>query len=160
SPFLNLLDDDRIQDMLQLMGRQASDALTPAVAREVCVRTGSRALLTGSIARLGTHYVLGLRAQDCHSSVELANDQIEAASREDVLPALDAMTARVRRTLGESLSSLEKHDAPLSQVSTRSLDALQAYTQGWDAFKTNGDAAALVLYKRAVELDPEFALAH
>ena len=160
SPFLNIVPDQKLGETLKLMGRAPGDPLTPQLARDACVRTGSKAMLTGSISTLGSHYVLGLRAQECYSGANLAEEQEQAARKEDVLKALDQAAARVRRTLGESLSTVQKYDVPVEQTTTSSLEALQAYSLGLKSFQEKGDAAAMVFHKRAVELDPEFAMAY
>ena len=160
SPFLNILPERKLNETLKFMGRSAGEPITASLAHEVCVRTNSRVVLTGTISRLGSEYVLGLRGQDCHSGADLANEQVEAPRKEDVLKALDKATASVRQTLGESLSTLLKHDVPVGQATTSSLEALHAYDSAWDTFLTDGDAARLVMLKRAVELDPEFATAY
>jgi eukaryotic-like serine/threonine-protein kinase len=160
SPFLNILPDATLNETLKLMGNAPGVALTPQRALDACVRTSSKAILTGSISRLGNQYVLGLRAQDCYSSVDLANEQVDAPRKEDVLKALDKASARVRQRLGESLSMVQKYETPLEQTTTSSLDALQAYSLGLKTFREQGDAAAIVFHKRAVELDPNFAMAH
>lgn len=160
SPYLDLVSDDRIQRTLQLMGRPPDAHLTPEVAREVCERTGARAVLEGSIARLGSEYVLGLRARDCHTGEALDEEQVQAAKKEDVLTALDRVAKRFRTRVGESLATLEKHDTPLVEATTPSLEALKAYSMGMRINATQGEAAAVPLFKRAIELDPKFALAH
>jgi serine/threonine protein kinase/tetratricopeptide (TPR) repeat protein len=160
SPFLTVLPDQKLSETLKLMGRAPGDTLTPKLARDACVRTGSKAMLSGSISRLGSQYVLGLRAQECYSGSDLAQEQVEASRKEDVLKALDKAATNVRRTLGESLSTIEKYDAPAERTTTPSLEALQAYTHGHASFLQTGDAASIVFMKRAVELDPEFAMAY
>ena len=160
SPYLDLVSDDRIQRTLQLMGRPPDAHLTPEVAREVCERTGARAVLEGSIARLGSEYVLGLRARDCHTGEALDEEQVQAAKKEDVLTALDRVAKRFRTRVGESLATLEKHDTPLVEATTPSLEALKAYSMGMKINASQGEAAAVPLFKRAIELDPQFALAH
>ena len=159
SPFLSIVPEESVRETLKLMG-QAGAPLTPERAREVCVRTNTAAVLTGSISRLGSHYVIGLRGQDCRSGTDLANHQVEAARMEDVLKALDTASSVVRRALGESMSSVAKFAVPLEQATTPSLEAFQAYSMGVARFLESGDEASIVYFKRAVELDPGFALVY
>jgi len=158
SPFLGLLSEHKVNETLKLMGRPAGDRLTPEVTREVCQRTGSKAMLTGSIAGLGSQYVIGLKAVDCNTGDVLAEAQEQAAGKERVLKALDSAAVSVRGKLGESLSSVQKYATPVEEATTPSLEALQAYSQGWKMRFVKGDMAALPFYKRAVELDPNFAM--
>jgi len=160
SPFLNLLSERRVNETLKLMGRPAGDRLTPEVTREVCQRTGSKAMLTGSIAGLGSQYVVGLKAVDCNTGDVLAEAQQQAAGKEVVLKALDNAATSLRSKLGESLMSVQKYETPLEEATTLSLDALKAYSLGVKAVYAKGFAAALPFYKRAVELDPSFAQAY
>ncbi|HEV3483362.1 MAG TPA: protein kinase, partial [Candidatus Acidoferrales bacterium] len=160
SPFLNILSEEKIRETLQQMTRSPGQRLTRDLAREVCQRAGSKAYLEGSIATLGTQYVIGLEALNCASGDVLARQQITAAGKEQVLPALGQAAAKLRNEVGESLSSVQKFDVPLEQATTNSLEALQAYTLGFTTFRENGDAEAIPFYKRAVELDPHFALAY
>ena len=160
SPFLNLLSADRVNATLKLMGRPAGDRLTPEVAREVCQRTDSKAMLTGSIAGLGSQYVIGLKAVNCNSGDVLAEAQEQAAAKEAVLKALDAAAISLRGKLGESLSSVQKYATPLEEATTSSLDALKAYSLGEKTGSVKGATAALPFVKRAAELDPNFAMAY
>jgi DNA-binding winged helix-turn-helix (wHTH) protein len=160
SPFLQLVSDDRVHEALTLMGQSANARLTPEVAREVCERTGSAAMIEGSIASIGTQYVLGLRARDCQTGEILADEQGQAPKKEEVLKALGRMAASVRTRLGESLVTIEQHNVPLEMATTPSLDALKAYSTAMRVNLTGGYAAAFPLFRRAVELDPQFALAH
>jgi serine/threonine protein kinase/tetratricopeptide (TPR) repeat protein len=160
SPFLNLLSDRKVNETLKLMGRPAGDGLTPEVTREVCLRTGSKAMLTGSIAGLGSQYVIGLKAVNCDTGDVLAEAQEQAAGKEAVLKALDAAALSLRGKLGESLSSGEKYATPVEEVTTPSLEALKAYSLGVEALYRKGAAEALPFLKRAVELDPNFAAAY
>ncbi len=160
SPFLQLVSDDRVRQALTLMGQSANARLTPEVAREVCERTGSAAMIEGSIASIGTQYVLGLRAKDCQTGEILADEQGQAPKKEDVLKALGRMAASVRTRLGESLVTIEQHNVPLEMATTPSLDALKAYSTAMRANLAGGYAAAFPLFRRAVELDPQFALAY
>ena len=160
SPFLNLLSDQRVDETLRLMGRSPDDRLTANVTREVCQRTGSKAVLTGSIAGLGSQYVIGLKAVNCITGDVLAEAQEQAAGKEGVLKALDNAAVSLRSKLGESLSSVEKYATPLADVTTPSLEALKAYSLGRKTRLTKGDTACLRFYKRALELDPNFASAY
>jgi eukaryotic-like serine/threonine-protein kinase len=160
SPFLSLIQDDRIQQVLREMGQPVDARLTPPVAREICVRTESAAVLDGSIAPLGSQYVINLRARDCQSGKVLAEEQVQAARKEDVLHALDQIAGRFRTRLGESLSSVEKYDTPLAGVTTSSLEALKAYSLGGKMESEGLQTGALPFYSKAVELDPNFAIAY
>jgi serine/threonine protein kinase/Flp pilus assembly protein TadD len=160
SPFLNLLSDDRVGETLNFMTRLASTPLTPEIAREVCLRNDGRAYVVGSIATLGSEYVLGLKAVNCQNGETLAQQQVTAAPKERVLPALGDAAVRLRSELGESRSTVKKFDVPLEQATTSSLEALKAYTKGIRAGRSEGDMAALPLLKLAVEIDPSFALAN
>ena len=160
SPFFYLVPDRKVNATLKLMGRPSDGRLTPQVAREVCVRTASTAMLTGSIAKLGSQYVIGLKAVSCNNGDLLAEAQESAASKDDVLKALDAGAITLRGQLGESLSSVEKYATPLKDATTPSLEALKAYSLGLKTNLAKGDTAALPFFKRAVELDPSFAVAY
>ena len=160
SPFLSLISEQRIQHTLSLMG-QASDArFTPELAREVCERTASAAVLDGSIANLGSQYVLGLRAKNCRTGDILDEEQVEVARKEDVLNALTEIASKFRRRVGESLVTVEKHDTPLAEATTPSLEALKAYSIGWKVVASRGGDAAVPFFKHAVEIDPQFAAAY
>ena len=159
SPFLSLVTDEQIQQTLGLMGK--SDArLTPAVAREVCQRRGSTAVLNGSIAQIGTPYLLTIKAVNCTSGEVLSSTEAQAADKNQVLGALGSAAADIRRRLGESIVSLRKYNAPLAQVTTSSLPALQAYSQATKALLEKGGTAPIPFLKRAIELDPNFAIAY
>ena len=160
SPFLALVSERRVNDTLKLMGRTAGDRLTPEVTREVCQRTGSKAMLVGSIAGLGSQYVIGLKAVNCNTGDVLAEAQEQAASKETVLKALDAAAVSLRSKLGESLSSVEKYATPVEEATTLSLEALKAYSLGVKTVSAEGGKAALPFFKRAAELDPNFAMAY
>jgi hypothetical protein len=129
SPFLNVLSDEKVSETLKLMNRSPHDRQTQDVAREICLRTGSKAMLAGSIASLGHHYAISLKAVNCQSSDSLGAAEAEAESREKVLAALGQAATELRGKLGESLASIRKFDKPLEQVTTSSLEALQAYTE-------------------------------
>ena len=158
SPFLALLSERRVNETLKLMGRSPDDHLTANVTREVCERTGSKAMLTGSIAGLGSQYVIGLKAVNCNTGDVLAEVQEQAADKEAVLKALDAAAISMRSKLGESLSSVEKYATPVEEATTPSLEALKAYSQGVKTVWAKGFIAALPFFKRAVDLDPSFAM--
>ena len=160
SPFLQLVSGRKVNQILKLMGRQAGDRLTPEVTREVCQRARNKAMLTGSIARLGSQYVIGLKAVDCNTGDVLAEAQEQAAGKEAVLKALDKAAVSMRSKLGESLSSVEKYATPLVEATTPSLEALKAFSLGHKTHFAKGNTAALPFYKRAVELDPNFAMAY
>jgi eukaryotic-like serine/threonine-protein kinase len=160
SPFLSLISEERIQHTLTLMGQPTGGALTAAVAREVCQRMASTAVLEGSIASLGSRYVLGLRAVDCRDGEVLDAEQMQAATKEDVLNVLSQIASRFRRRVGESRSMVRKHDTPLVEVMTPSLEALKIYSAGWKSLSSTGPATALPLFQRATEIDPQFAMAH
>jgi len=158
SPFLDLVSERRVNETLKLMGRPAGDRLTPEVTQEVCQRTGSNAMLTGSIAGLGSQYVVGLKALNCSTGDVLAEAQEQAVGKEAVLRTLDKAAISLRSKLGESLSSVQKYATPVEQATTPSLEALKAYSLGRKANLAKGNTAALSFYKRAVELDPNFAM--
>ena len=158
SPFLSLLSDERIRRTLPLMNQPADARLTPDVARVVCVRTGGAAVLQGSIAALGSQYVLGLHATNCATGDILADEQAQASRKEDVLSTLSQMATRFRTRVGESLATIERYSTPL-EATTPSLEALQAYSAGMKA-AVAGSVRALPLFQRAVAIDPDFALAH
>ncbi len=160
SPFLSLISEERIQKELELMQQPPDARLTPDVAQNVCVRTASAAVLDGSIAMLGSQYVLGLRATNCSTGDILADEQAQAARKEDVLGALSQIAIRFRTRVGESLATVEKHSMPLVEATTSSLEAWKAFGTASRAYHSSGNATALPLFKRAVEIDPDFAIAH
>ena len=160
SPFLSLISDERIQQMLKLMAKPADARLTPEVSREICERTASAAVLDGSIASLGSQYVLTLLAKDCRTGDVLDEEQVQAARKEDVLNALSQIASRFRTRVGESLSTVKSHDTPLAEATTPSLEALKAYSAGWQASFSSGSATAVPFLKRAIEIDPNFASAY
>ena len=144
---------------MQYMGRSGDTPLTVEVADTICLRTGGKAILKGSISRIGSHYVLGLHALDCMSGKALGNEQEEADNREHVLKSLGVTAARMRAHLGESLASIEKYNAPAEQATTASLDALQAYSAGMRTRAKEGENAAIPFFRKATDLDPNFAMA-
>jgi tetratricopeptide (TPR) repeat protein/tRNA A-37 threonylcarbamoyl transferase component Bud32 len=161
SPFLNLLSDDRLGQTLSLMGKPKDTRLTPELARELCQRTASTAVLDGSIAQVGTQYLLTLKAVNCSNGESLASTQAQVGDKNRVLDALGKVTSEIRSKLGESLSSVQRFDTPLEQATTPSLEALKAYSLGQEVLGEKGDpAAAVPLFERAVRLDPNFAVAY
>jgi serine/threonine protein kinase/tetratricopeptide (TPR) repeat protein len=160
SPFLNILSDQKAKETLTMMGRPAGERLSEETAREICQRTASAAVLTGSISSLGSEYVVGLKAVNCRTGDRLAQEQVQAAKKEDVLKALDQMAVKLRTTLGESLSTVQKYDTPLLEATTSSLEALKAFSLGMKTNFEKGNVSAIPFYKRAVELDPNFAAAY
>jgi serine/threonine protein kinase len=161
SPFLSLISEERIRSTLALMNQPADARLTPDIARGVCVRTASAAVLEGSIAALGSQYVLGLRARNCTTGDILADEQAQAARKEEVLSTLSQIATRFRTRVGESLATIEKHSMPLMEGTTPSLEAFQAFSVGQSATRATFDwRRRLPHYQRAIALDPEFAMAH
>lgn len=160
SPFLSLISEERIQHVLRLMGQSPGTRLTPEIARELCDRTGSAVVLDGSIARLGSQYVLGLRATNCTTGDILDEEQAQAARKEQVLAALSQIASKFRTRVGESLATVEKHNTPLAEATTPSLAALKSYSTALKVLFSTGSAAALPLFQRATEIDPQFAAAH
>jgi tetratricopeptide (TPR) repeat protein len=160
SPFLNLIPDQQVEATLGLMGRQPTDALTPEIAREVCLRTGAKAMLGGTIANLGNTYVLTLAAQNCLSGEIIAEEQVLASGKEDVITALGQAASAFREKLGESLAMVQRYDQNIEAATTSSLEALKAYSQGMTTRRTHGDFDSVPFFRRAIELDPNFALAH
>jgi eukaryotic-like serine/threonine-protein kinase len=159
SPFLKVASDVQVGEMLRRMDHAPNDALTRDLAREVCVRMGGKAILVGSISSLGSHYVVGLQALGCASGEMLASGQAEAASKENVLRALNGVISQVRGKVGESLASLQKYDFP-ADTTTKSLEALKAFSMGQKALRESGESEAIPFFRQAVQLDPDFALAY
>ena len=160
SPFLTVVADQQVQSTLRLMGREPMTPLAGEVGRELCQRVGAKALLGGSIAMLGSSYVLTLNAQDCLTGRVLAEHQVQSDSKENVLKALGTGVSALRERLGESLASIQRYDSKVEEASTKSLDALKAYSQGVRTRRTSGDFDSVPFFRRAIELDPEFALAY
>jgi eukaryotic-like serine/threonine-protein kinase len=160
SPFLELISQGKVNQTLKLMGRSAGDLVTPEVAREVCQRTGSKAMITGLIANLGSQYVIDLEAVDCNTGDVLAEAQEQASAKEAALKALDKTAISLRSKLGESLASVQEYATPLSEATTPSLEALKAYSLGRKTGNEKGENASLPFFERAVEIDPKFALAY
>ncbi len=157
SPFLNVVSDQKVGATLKLMTHPPDTKLTPDVARELCQRVGSQAYLAGSIASLGSQYVLELKAVNCENGDTLAQEQATAAAKEKVLDALGEAASKLRGELGESIVTVRKLDVPLYEATTSSLEALKAYTLGLKEDKQKGSSAALPYFQRAIELDPNFA---
>ena len=161
SPYLRILSDQEVRDTLRSMERKPDQRLTQDVARELCQRAGSKVAIGGSIVNLGSEYVVGVNAVNCLTGASVFQDQMHANRKEEVLNGLDAVASRLRRKLGESLSSIQRFDAPASlDVSTRSFEAFRAWTDGGKAVVQTSRAAGVPFFLRAVELDPDFALAH
>jgi len=159
SPFLNVASDLKVSEVLGRMGRSPNDPLTREVAREACLRLGGKAILAGSISSMGSHYVVGLQVLGCGNGDILAASQVEAANKEGVLKAVNGVASQVRGKVGESLSSLEKYDFPVD-TTTKSLAALKAFSLGLRASRERGEGEAIPFFRDAIQLDPEFALAH
>ncbi|MBX3701191.1 MAG: protein kinase [Dokdonella sp.] len=161
SPYLGLVPESRLRQGLALMDLDADARLDDATARELCQRLGGSAVVTGSIAQVGTPYQLALRAVDCGSGQTLASTEVDASDRDRVLAALGQASSRLRSRLGESLASVRRFDTPLEQATTRSLDALKSYSEGLRVMTSGaGDDGAIALFQRALGFDPEFALAY
>ena len=160
SPFLNVLSERRVSSTLKMMDKPPDARLTHEVAREVCLRSNSKALLEGSIGSVGTHYLIGLKAINCQTGDNIASAQVEAANRDNVLKRLGEVGDELREKLGESLISVKRFNKPLDQVTTSSLDALQAYSIGRSMQALKGDGESVAYHKRAIELDPNFARAY
>ena len=160
SPFLQVIPSAQVQQTLAFMGRQPNERLTTDVARDLCQRIGSKALLSGSIASLGSQYVVDLSAINCQTGGSLAQEQAQATSKEQVLGALGGAVSKIRGHLGESLASVQEFDVPIDQVTTSSLDALKAFSMGNAEFDQGRQLGSLPFYRRAVELDPNFAWAY
>ena len=160
SPFVNVMSDVQVQATLKLMTLPADARLTPDVARELCERAGARAYIGGSIASLGSEYVIGLKAVNCASGDTLVQEQVTAEGKEKVLNAVGDAAAKLRGELGENISTVQKLDVPLAQATTSSLEALQAYSLGDRANDQEGAVASLPYLQRAIQLDPGFALAY
>jgi eukaryotic-like serine/threonine-protein kinase len=160
SPFLKVFPDDRAHEYLLLMQRSPGDGITRPIARQIAEREQLKALVAGSITSLGRHYVVGLEAVNAHTGDVMAREQVEVPSKEQVLTSLGAAASRLRRQLGESLASIQRYDVPLPQATTPSLDALHAYALAIDEGRINDQRLESIPHlKRAIELDPHFALA-
>ncbi|MBI3474270.1 MAG: protein kinase [Acidobacteria bacterium] len=160
SPFLNVVPEEEVQNTLRFMGRPPDERITSALGREICERQNNQAMLTGSIESLGKQYIIGLDATNCRTGRSLAREQVQAADRETVLRVVGSVASQLRRKLGESLASVQKFDTPIEQATTSSLEALKAFSLG-DVQRAKGsDMDAIPFYKRAIELDPNFAMAY
>ena len=160
SPFLNVVPQETVARTLRLMGRAADERITGDMGREVCQRQGIRAMLAGSISLLGSAYVVTLDALNCQSGESLASDQFQPRSKEDVLPEMGNAVTRMRQKLGESIKSIQKFDTPLEQATTSSLEALKAFSSGSVERDKGAEAESVPFFKRAIELDPNFAMAY
>jgi len=160
SPYLAVLPEQRVQGTLRLMGRQPTDKLTRDVARDLCQRTASKAMVAGSISQLGSSYVISLDVTNCRTGDTIEKAQVQAPSKDDVLKALGTAAQNLRRNLGESLSSIERYDAPVQGATTASLEALKSYSLALATRRQQGDAASVPFFRKAIEQDPNFALAH
>ena len=160
SPYLNIFPDDRVHETLKFMGRQPNERVTRDIAKEICQRNGIKAMILGSIAGLGSHYVVTLDALNAADGTSIAKEQVEADSKEHVLTALGKAATSIREKLGESLASIKKYDAPVEQATTSSLDALKAYTQATELFQQGDNEGAIPWFKKAIEIDPNFAMAY
>ncbi len=160
SPYINVFPDQKVRQTLQFMGRSPDDRVSSEVGREICLRDGIKAMLNGSIANIGSQYVISLDAVNASSGESLAREEIQAGSKEDVLNAMHKAGTSLRRKLGESLASIQKYDKPLSEATTSSLQALKALSLGDIEHNSGDEFKALPLYQRAVELDPNFAMAY
>jgi len=160
SPFLSIIPDQQIQQTLLLMGQKPDVKLTPEIGRELCQRIPSAAVLDGSIARIGTQYLLTLKAVNCVSGKSLASTEAQASDENHVLGALGKASVELRNKLGESLSTVQKFDTPLEHATTPSLEALKAFSSGIQVINTTGSDAAIPFFQHAIELDPKFALAY
>jgi tetratricopeptide (TPR) repeat protein len=160
SPFLSIISDQQVQQTLQMMGQKADAKLTAQITQEVCQRAASAAALQGSIAQIGTQYLLTLKAVNCVSGASLASTEAQASDKNHVLNALGKAASEIRNKLGESLSTVRRFDTPLEQATTPSLEALKAFSSGSKVLSATGPAAAIPFFKQAIELDPNFALAY
>jgi eukaryotic-like serine/threonine-protein kinase len=160
SPFLNIYSDERVREALRFMGRSPDERVTKDIAREICQRQGHKALLAGSISSLGSHYVITLDAINAQSGESISREQVEADSKEQVLSALGRAALALREKLGESLSSIRNHTVPIEQATTSSLEALKAYALGNEARAKGKTDEEITFYKRAIELDQNFAMAY
>jgi serine/threonine protein kinase/tetratricopeptide (TPR) repeat protein len=160
SPYLNIVPDQTIRKALQFMGRSSDERVTGNVAREICEREHIKAMLSGSIATLGSQYVVALDASNCATGDSLAREQVTAATKESVLAAVGKAASSLRGKLGESLASIQKFDTPVTEATTSSLEALKAYAAADEMRNGGNEAESIPLFQHAVELDPNFAMAH
>jgi eukaryotic-like serine/threonine-protein kinase len=160
SPYLNIVPDQTVRKALQFMGRSKDERVTGSVAREICEREHIKAMLSGSIATLGSEYVVAIDATNCATGDSLAREQVTAASKEAVLPAVGKAASSLRGKLGESLASIQKFDTPVTEATTSSLEALKAFAAADQMRNGGGEAESIPLFQRAVDLDPNFAMAY
>jgi eukaryotic-like serine/threonine-protein kinase len=160
SPYLNVFPQERVRDTLKFMGRSPDERLTPDLARDVCQREGIKAVLNGAISSIGTQYVVDVNAVNCQTGDTLAHEQVSADKKEQVLGAVGKAASSLRSKLGESLASVQKFDAPVEEATTSSLEALKAFSLGEEERAKANEFAAIPLYRHAVELDPNFAIAY
>ena len=160
SPFLSIVSEQQLQQTLQMMGQNPDEKITPEIARELCQRVGSAAVLDGTVAQIGTQYLLTVKAVNCVSGESLASTEATASDKNHVLDALGKVSVELRNKLGESLSTVRKYDTPLEEATTPSLEALKALSSGNRVLFATGSSAAIPFYKHAIELDPKFALAY
>ena len=159
SPFLNVLSDRKVSESWEMMGHSTSERITLDAGRELCLRTGSKAVLSGTISSLGSHYLIDLNAVACGTGDTLAQAQVEAGSKEDILKVLSQASSSLRNKLGESLPSVQKFDVPI-EATTSSLEALKNYSLGMKISRAKGDAPSIPFLKQAVQLDPNFPMAY
>jgi eukaryotic-like serine/threonine-protein kinase len=160
SPFLSIISDERIQQTLEMMGQKPDAKLTPEIARELCQRAGSAAVLDGSITQIGAPYLLTVKAVNCATGETLASTEVQASDKNHVLDALGSAASKIRNRLGESIGTVQKFDAPLEQATTPSLEALKAFSSGRRVLITEGSGAAIPFFSHAIDLDPKFAVAY
>ena len=160
SPFLDILSEDRVHDALRLMDKSPEERVTREIAREICERQGIKAMLIGSISGVGNHYVISLEALNAKTGDTIASDQAEAEGKDQVLKSLGTAASRLREKLGEELSSIQKFDAPIEQVTTSSLEALRYYSLGLEEHSNGQYDKAIPLYEHAVQVDPRFTIAY
>ena len=160
TPYLTLLPDLRVQRTLKLMQRQPDQPITPQVARELCQRVGAKATFEGSISSLGSDYVVTIGVHNCQTGAALAEQQVQVRTKEEVLTSLGQATTALRKSLGESLASIQKYDVPVTEATTASLEALKAYGLANKTRYTRGDEASIPFFQKAVEIDPDFALGY
>jgi eukaryotic-like serine/threonine-protein kinase len=160
SPYLNVVPDQKLRETLQLMGKAPEERVTTGIGREICLRNGIKAMLTGSVGSLGGEYVVSLDAVNAANGESLGQEQAQASRKEDVLNAMGKITATMRQKLGESLASVQKFDKPLQEATTSSLDALKAFSRGEELHNDSEDLASIPFFQHAIELDPNFALAY
>ncbi len=160
SPYLNVFPQERVRDTLKFMGRSPDERLTPDLARDVCQREGIKAVLNGAISNIGTQYVVDVNAVNCQTGDSLAHEQVSADKKEQVLGAVGKAASSLRGKLGESLASVQKFDAPVEEATTSSLEALKAFSLGEAERAKGSELGAIPFYKRAIELDPNFAVAY